>query len=107
MCLSWALVENELKNLRRKATNHFSVSPEITTISLRRLYDPYIKSTTNVLITAKSCKTSSENGGKTMNKTKYMIGVIGLGYVGAPLSVAFGEKYKTLGYDIDVDVDIL
>ncbi|HEY0664062.1 MAG TPA: Vi polysaccharide biosynthesis UDP-N-acetylglucosamine C-6 dehydrogenase TviB, partial [Thiobacillaceae bacterium] len=30
------------------------------------------------------------------------IAVIGLGYVGLPLSVAFGEKYPTLGFDIDV-----
>ncbi|MFT7298879.1 MAG: UDP-N-acetyl-D-galactosamine dehydrogenase [Sphingobacteriales bacterium] len=29
------------------------------------------------------------------------IGVIGLGYVGLPLSVAFAEKYPTIGYDID------
>jgi UDP-N-acetyl-D-galactosamine dehydrogenase len=29
------------------------------------------------------------------------IAVIGLGYVGLPLSVAFGEKYPTLGFDIN------
>ena len=29
------------------------------------------------------------------------IGVIGLGYVGLPLAVAFGARYDTLGYDID------
>lgn len=29
------------------------------------------------------------------------IGVIGLGYVGLPLCVEFGKKYKTLGYDVD------
>ena len=29
------------------------------------------------------------------------IGIIGLGYVGLPLAVEFGKKYKTLGYDID------
>uniref|UniRef100_UPI00404756FE nucleotide sugar dehydrogenase n=1 Tax=Algoriphagus sp. TaxID=1872435 RepID=UPI00404756FE len=29
------------------------------------------------------------------------IAVIGLGYVGLPLAVAFAEKYKTVGYDID------
>ncbi len=29
------------------------------------------------------------------------IGIIGLGYVGLPLAVAFGEKFKTLGYDIN------
>lgn len=29
------------------------------------------------------------------------IGVIGLGYVGLPLAVAFSEKYKVLGFDIN------
>ena len=29
------------------------------------------------------------------------IGVIGLGYVGLPLAVEFGNKYQTLGFDID------
>jgi UDP-N-acetyl-D-galactosamine dehydrogenase len=29
------------------------------------------------------------------------IGVIGLGYVGLPLAVAFAEKYKVIGYDIN------
>lgn len=29
------------------------------------------------------------------------IAIIGLGYVGLPLAVAFGEKFKTIGYDID------
>ncbi|MDB2548520.1 Vi polysaccharide biosynthesis UDP-N-acetylglucosamine C-6 dehydrogenase TviB [Paracoccaceae bacterium] len=29
------------------------------------------------------------------------IGVIGLGYVGLPLSVEFGKKYDTIGYDIN------
>ena len=32
---------------------------------------------------------------------KYIIGVIGLGYVGLPLSIAFSKKYKTFGYDIN------
>ena len=29
------------------------------------------------------------------------IGVIGLGYVGLPVSVLFSKKYKVLGYDIN------
>ena len=29
------------------------------------------------------------------------IAVIGLGYVGLPLAVEFGKKYKTVGFDID------
>src|SRR5690606_14508684 len=31
------------------------------------------------------------------------IAVIGLGYVGLPLAIAFAEKYDVLGFDIDVD----
>lgn len=33
---------------------------------------------------------------------KYKIGVIGLGYVGLPLAVAFAEKYQTIGFDINI-----
>ncbi len=29
-----------------------------------------------------------------------VIGVVGLGYVGLPLAVAFGSKFKTIGYDL-------
>lgn len=29
------------------------------------------------------------------------IGIVGLGYVGLPLALAFGEHYPTVGYDID------
>ena len=32
---------------------------------------------------------------------QYKIGIIGLGYVGLPLAVAFAEKYKTIGFDIN------
>ena len=32
---------------------------------------------------------------------EYKIGIIGLGYVGLPLAVAFAEKYKTIGFDIN------
>jgi len=31
-----------------------------------------------------------------------MIGIIGLGYVGLPLAVAFGNRYPTIGFDINV-----
>jgi UDP-N-acetyl-D-galactosamine dehydrogenase len=31
------------------------------------------------------------------------IAIIGLGYVGLPLALAFGEKFKTLGFDINQD----
>ena len=34
-----------------------------------------------------------------MDNTK--IAIIGLGYVGLPLAVEFGKKYKTVGFDID------
>jgi len=36
-----------------------------------------------------------------MKKTK--IGVVGLGYVGLPISIAFSRKYKVIGYDINLD----
>ena len=29
-----------------------------------------------------------------------VVAVIGLGYVGLPLAVEFGKKYKTIGYDL-------
>ena len=29
------------------------------------------------------------------------IAVIGLGYVGLPLALAFGQKFNTIGFDID------
>ena len=35
-----------------------------------------------------------------LNKTK--IGVIGLGYVGLPLAIEFGKKYRTVGFDINL-----
>jgi UDP-N-acetyl-D-galactosamine dehydrogenase len=35
-----------------------------------------------------------------MNKTK-KIAVVGLGYVGLPLAVAFAKQYKTIGFDIN------
>lgn len=31
------------------------------------------------------------------------IAVIGLGYVGLPLAVEFGKKFKTLGFDLSVE----
>lgn len=33
----------------------------------------------------------------------YKIGIIGLGYVGLPLSIAFAEKYQVIGYDINFE----
>ena len=33
----------------------------------------------------------------------FKIAVIGLGYVGLPVSVLFSKKYKVIGYDIDSD----
>ena len=33
----------------------------------------------------------------------YKIAIIGLGYVGLPLAVAFGEKYSVIGFDIQSD----
>jgi UDP-N-acetyl-D-galactosamine dehydrogenase len=36
-----------------------------------------------------------------MNLSESKIAVIGLGYVGLPLAVEFGKKYKTVGFDIN------
>lgn len=33
---------------------------------------------------------------------EYRIGIIGLGYVGLPLALAFAEKYEVVGYDINL-----
>ena len=37
------------------------------------------------------------------NNKKYKIGVIGMGYVGLPLSIAFSKKYSVVGYDININ----
>ena len=43
-----------------------------------------------------------------MNIIKTKIGVIGLGYVGLPLAVEFGQKIPTIGYDINQErIDLL
>ena len=34
-------------------------------------------------------------------KKKPTIAIIGLGYIGLPLAVAFAEKYKVIGFDIN------
>ncbi len=36
-----------------------------------------------------------------MSNNKKTIAIIGLGYVGLPLAVAFSKKYKTIGFDIN------
>ena len=36
-----------------------------------------------------------------MNLLDKKIAIIGLGYVGLPLAIEFGKKYKVLGFDID------
>ena len=36
-----------------------------------------------------------------MKKNKQNIAIIGLGYVGLPLAVEFGKKFKTVGFDIN------
>jgi UDP-N-acetyl-D-galactosamine dehydrogenase len=36
-----------------------------------------------------------------MSLTEKKIAIIGLGYVGLPLAVAFAEKYKVIGFDIN------
>ena len=36
-----------------------------------------------------------------MNQNKYKLAIIGLGYVGLPLAIEFGKKFKVLGFDIN------
>ena len=36
-----------------------------------------------------------------MNLSEKKIAIIGLGYVGLPLAVAFAEKYKVVGFDVN------
>jgi UDP-N-acetyl-D-galactosamine dehydrogenase len=38
-----------------------------------------------------------------MNKNSQKIAILGLGYVGLPLSVAFAKKYTVIGYDLDIN----
>jgi UDP-N-acetyl-D-galactosamine dehydrogenase len=38
-----------------------------------------------------------------MNLQEKQIAIIGLGYVGLPLAIEFGKKYKVLGFDINKD----
>lgn len=39
-----------------------------------------------------------------MSDNNIVIGVIGLGYVGIPLAVEFGKKFRTIGFDIKQDL---
>ncbi len=38
-----------------------------------------------------------------MNKNKIKIAIIGLGYVGLPLAIEFGKKYKVKGFDLNIN----
>ena len=38
-----------------------------------------------------------------MNITNIKVGVIGLGYVGLPLTLSFGKKFKTVAYDVNIE----
>jgi len=38
-----------------------------------------------------------------MSNNKFRIAIIGLGYVGLPLAIEFGKKYKVLGFDININ----
>ena len=37
---------------------------------------------------------------RTLNRRSLRIGVIGLGYVGLPLAVEFGKRFRTVGFDV-------
>jgi UDP-N-acetyl-D-galactosamine dehydrogenase len=36
----------------------------------------------------------------TSTMTNTIVGIIGLGYVGLPLAITFGQKYQTIGFDV-------
>jgi UDP-N-acetyl-D-glucosamine/UDP-N-acetyl-D-galactosamine dehydrogenase len=38
-----------------------------------------------------------------INLNKLKIAIIGMGYVGLPLSIAFSKKFSTIGYDINIE----
>ena len=38
-----------------------------------------------------------------MSNVKSTVAVVGLGYVGLPLAVEFGKKYRTIGFDLSTD----
>ena len=38
-----------------------------------------------------------------MNGREIKIAIIGLGYVGLPLALEFGKKFKTIGYDLNLE----
>ena len=38
-----------------------------------------------------------------MNITNIKVGVIGLGYVGLPLTLSFGKKFNTVAYDVNME----
>ena len=39
---------------------------------------------------------------KDLAEDQIRLGVVGLGYVGLPLAVEFGKKFKTIGYDLSL-----
>lgn len=40
---------------------------------------------------------------QAFTKSPLKIAVLGLGYVGLPLAVAFGQKFEVVGFDINAD----
>ena len=43
---------------------------------------------------------NNNNTIQIMNLNDRVIAVIGLGYVGLPLAIEYGKKYRVIGYDI-------
>lgn len=39
----------------------------------------------------------------TKKSSTATVAVVGLGYVGLPLAVAFGRKFRTIGYDLSAE----
>jgi UDP-N-acetyl-D-galactosamine dehydrogenase len=51
-------------------------------------------------VTDKSIKKGSNVSDFLLNQARAKLAIIGLGYVGLPLALAFGEKFKTIAFDI-------
>ena len=56
------------------------------------------------LVWIKQCDGSDREKMEMRDNWKPEIGVIGLGYVGLPLAIEFGKKYKTIGLDLKKEV---
>jgi UDP-N-acetyl-D-galactosamine dehydrogenase len=73
-------------------------TPPITTkekrLMTRELFSQELQNVLDVQLTR-----ISQLGASTLDDTQ-VVAVVGLGYVGLPLAVAFGKQYRTIGFDL-------